>query len=84
MHKFKWERYKMALLLGSFAVTGCGMMTSTPVLAIPESTYCTTAKPIYISARDVISDSTARAILEHNLTGQKLCGWGRKDNAQNP
>jgi hypothetical protein len=24
---------------------------------------------------DQISDATARQILEHNLTGRKLCGW---------
>lgn len=37
--------------------------------------FCATSKPIYISKHDQISDMTARAILEHNLTGRKLCGW---------
>ncbi len=78
MRKYKWARCVMAALLMSFAATGCGTMTKeTPT--ITDSTYCMTAKPIYISKNDVISDSTARLILEHNLTGKKLCGWGKKD-----
>lgn len=63
-------------LLTSFAVIGCGAIKAAPQVA--DSSFCLTAKPIYISSKDVISDSTARAILEHNLTGKKLCGWGRK------
>jgi hypothetical protein len=46
--------------------------------ATTDSTYCNTAKPIYIAKSDVISDETARQILEHNLTGKALCGWGKK------
>lgn len=61
----------MAALLISFVLTGC--VTSKPVA--PD--YCATAKPIYISSTDVISDATAREILEHNETGRNLCGWGR-------
>ena len=40
--------------------------------------FCATAKPIFISRTDEISDATAREILAHNLTGQKLCGWKGK------
>lgn len=31
--------------------------------------------PIYINEKDVISDDTARQILQHNKTGRKLCKW---------
>jgi hypothetical protein len=37
--------------------------------------FCATAQPIYISKKDVLVDATARDILQHNLTGRKLCGW---------
>lgn len=37
--------------------------------------FCATSQAIYVSKTDVISDTTARAILQHNLTGRKLCGW---------
>lgn len=63
----------MALLLSSFAVTGCEMMKTKSEVAAPD--FCATAQPIYISKTDQIADSTARAILQHNITGRKLCGW---------
>lgn len=68
----------MVLLLASFAANGCAMKIPTPaamakVAVAPD--FCATSKPIYISKHDQISDMTARAILEHNLTGRKLCGW---------
>lgn len=70
----------MAVLLTSFVATGCGTTTPAPTpvqkaIAATQPDYCATAKPIYISKVDQISDATARQILEHNLTGRKLCGW---------
>jgi hypothetical protein len=62
----------MAMLLISFAVTGCETMTKSET-AQPD--FCATSQPIFDSKVDVISDATARAILQHNLTGRKLCGW---------
>lgn len=38
-------------------------------------TACSWTKPIYPSKADVFSDETARAILAHNDTGEKRCGW---------
>lgn len=63
----------MAPLLISCVTTGCVTAKSEP--APPD--YCATAKPIYIGKADVISDATAREILEHNETGRTLCGWGK-------
>lgn len=74
MRNSKWTRFLLAALLTSFVGTGCGTVTKPEVA---DSSYCMTAKPIYISKGDVISDETARAILEHNLTGAKNCGWGK-------
>jgi hypothetical protein len=41
--------------------------------------YCTPWRPIFASPKDVLTDGTARAILDHDKTGAKLCGW--KPNA---
>lgn len=38
-------------------------------------TACDWTKPILVSKSDVLSDETARQILEHNLAGAKVCGW---------
>jgi len=35
--------------------------------------YCTIASPVYISKKDVLTDGTARQILEHNETWQRAC-----------
>jgi hypothetical protein len=37
--------------------------------------FCLTARPIYTAAEDRISAETARAVLAHNETGARLCGW---------
>lgn len=79
MHKFKWAACALVALLTSFAATGCATTREKEIReATTDSTYCNTAKPIYISKTDSISDATARQILEHNLTGKTLCGWGKK------
>ncbi|PRG17960.1 hypothetical protein C6Q35_28300 [Burkholderia multivorans] len=38
-------------------------------------TACDWTKPIYLDRADVLSDATARAILEHNRSGARVCGW---------
>lgn len=76
MRKPKSASCRLAVLLTSFVVTGCATTKTPP--ANPD--YCAVAKPLYIGKDDVITDATARDILEHNKTGQKLCGWGRKKN----
>lgn len=40
-----------------------------------EADFCQVSSPIRPSIEDVFSDSTARQILAHNLTGDKICGW---------
>jgi hypothetical protein len=44
-------------------------------LAATAPDFCATAKPIYVSKDDVITDMTAQQILAHNVLGRKLCGW---------
>lgn len=40
-----------------------------------ENSYCSIAKPIYITQGDELTDDTAREILDHDEVGAKLCGW---------
>jgi len=37
--------------------------------------FCTVSRPIYISRQDVLTDGTARQILDHNEVGEALCDW---------
>jgi hypothetical protein len=39
------------------------------------SSYCSVARPILVEAADVLTPPTMRAIVEHNETGEALCGW---------
>ncbi len=36
---------------------------------------CSAWRPILIGQQDNLTTETARAILAHNLTGRRLCGW---------
>jgi hypothetical protein len=36
---------------------------------------CLAWRPILIHEQDALTTETARAILAHNLTGRRLCGW---------
>lgn len=53
------------------------------MLAACQSTsggsYCDIAKPIRLSARtvDALTDREVEAVLTHNATGARLCGWKR-------
>lgn len=44
--------------------------------------YCTPWRPIYPSQRDVLTDGTAKQILQHDETGATLCGWKPTPNAK--
>lgn len=35
--------------------------------------FCALARPIYVSAGDVLTDKTAEAVLAHNRTWQREC-----------
>lgn len=79
MLNLKRASFLKVVLLTSFAVTGCAAQ-QTPTraqkqIAASAPEFCTTAMPIYINDKDVISDDTARQILQHNKTGRKLCKW---------
>lgn len=39
--------------------------------------FCAISKPVRLSpeAVDALTDAEARALLNHNETGKKLCGW---------
>lgn len=59
-------RSKTMLLCAMLLMSGCATITKNS---------CDWAAPIRPSVSDHLTDGTARQILEHNLTGQKLCGW---------
>jgi hypothetical protein len=52
----------LAILLASCAGTG-------------GATDCATWRPILVHDEDALTPPTARAILAHNRTGRRLCGW---------
>lgn len=54
----------MAMQLSACAMTG----------RVTDS-YCAIGRTIYISKQDVLTDGTARQILDHNEVGKALCGW---------
>lgn len=65
----------LALLVGC-AAPACP--TTTPEVVTKTrvvDTSCDWVKPIYLDKTDVLSDSTAKAILAHDEAGQKACGW---------
>ncbi len=37
--------------------------------------FCMVARPIYVEQTDTFAADTARAILAHNETGARICGW---------
>lgn len=44
-------------------------------LASCAGTGCEAWRPILVGSDDALSTETARAILAHNLTGRRICGW---------
>lgn len=63
-------KYVMALTLPAMlGLTACGTSGHA------TNTFCTAARPIYMSKADKLTDGTARAIVGHNEVGAKLCSW---------
>lgn len=58
----------LPLLLALALLTGCSK-TGAGIDA------CGPWKPIYVSKEDKFTEGTAKQILAHNLTGQKICKW---------
>jgi hypothetical protein len=57
-----------ALFLAATLASGCASDG-------PAADFCLIARPITIEDADVVTDTTARQLLEHNETGARLCGW---------
>ncbi len=72
-------RLTLGLAVSVFALAGCPAPVQQPPQVETRTkvidTACSWTKPIYLDKADVLTDATARAILEHNLTGAKNCGW---------
>lgn len=77
---------KTPTLLLCLTLTACS--TTNGVSKAPEpqvvvqtrvvDTACDWTHPIYVDKADVLSDDTAKAILAHNRSGAKVCGWKPK------
>ncbi|PFH26653.1 hypothetical protein BX604_0349 [Burkholderia sp. JKS000303] len=72
----------LAAISVAVALAGCGTCSGPALPPAQVETHtkvidsaCSWTKPIYLEKTDVLSDSTARAVLEHNRTGAKVCGW---------
>lgn len=61
----------VACIAGAATVSGCSL--SKQIRTVTD--YCTPWRAIYPSRQDVLTDGTAKAILAHDQTGEKLCGW---------
>lgn len=68
-----------ALVLALLAGCATDCPATAPVDVVTKTrvvdTGCDWVKPIYLDKTDVLSDSTARAILAHDQAGAKNCGW---------
>lgn len=42
-----------------------------------SGSLCLAGRPIFVSTEDRLTAETARALLAHNETGARLCGWSR-------
>lgn len=70
----KWTARLWVLLISSSVMSGCARTE-----LVAEPSFCAVSGPIMIGREDVLTDQTARLILNHNLVGRQLCGWtGRK------
>jgi len=45
--------------------------------ATEPNSGCEWLKPIYPSQDDVLTDGTARQILDHDEAGKQICGWSK-------
>lgn len=73
----------------AIVLAACSLVPS-PTATQPQprarivDTACDWAKPIYPSCSDVVSDATARQIINHNEAGAAHCGWKPPAGARCP
>lgn len=75
----KSMRYAVSLLCAA-AISACVTKPpeqSEPITLPPRivDNSCTIWRPIFFAKTDVIADSTAQAVVEHNCRGVNKCGW---------
>ena len=51
------------------------LLTSCVASGRASDAFCLVATPILVSPSDQLSAETAREILRHNATGERLCDW---------
>lgn len=60
----------LAMLIPPLLLAGCATGPATE-----PNNGCEWLKPIYPSQDDVLTDGTARQILDHDEAGAQICGW---------
>jgi hypothetical protein len=65
-----WILLPLTLLLAS-----CGTSGNAIDVKPNNDAACAAFAPIFVGKDDVLTDQTAKAILAHDKTGAKLCGW---------
>lgn len=74
----KWTNGACSALIVGMALAAC---TATPpqqtavTITRTIDTSCDLFKPIYPACNDVVADTTARQIVDHNQVGAAHCGW---------
>jgi hypothetical protein len=64
---------QILLLLAMISVTSCAENgRAQPAVA---DTFCQIAQPIYMDPADKLAGATWLAIVNHDETGERLCGW---------
>ena len=61
--------------LGQWSVTCLASLILSAGCATVGGDLCRVSQPILISEEDHLTMETARQILVHNETGERLCGW---------
>ena len=69
----------LTLFLGALLI-GCAMSGRATKTAPVAPDICSPWRPIYLTKAEakMLSDESARQILAHNQTGERLCNWQRK------
>lgn len=73
----------LCLMLGACCATN-GVVTDPRVETRIVDTACDWTAPIMVSKHDVLTEGTAQAILSHNRSGARVCGWQKKGPTSGP
>lgn len=67
----------LMMLAATPLLASCAMQAGYATEQQLQDATCAPWSAIYASRQDVLTDGTARQIMQHNETGRALCGWGK-------